>query len=101
MAELSQILNDGEVGIINAGQELQQQGQPLPDPAATAVAIQQSADNAVSVAELQAALADGISLPAIAATDAGLNTVFFNNDIDRVCWKSQGGLVFKFNMVLT
>lgn len=42
----------------------------------------------------------GVDLPSISAADAWNNRVFFNTDIDRVCWKSPGGLVFKFRMQL-
>ena len=43
---------------------------------------------------------DGISLPSIPASDAAPNSIFFNTDNARVCWKSPGGLVFRFRMEL-
>ena len=96
MADLSQLLNDGVVPVINAGQELQVGGEPQP-PAALR---QQVDDQGVSIADIQSALADGINLPEIAGASAEGNSIFFNTDNDRVCWKSSGGLIFKFNMQL-
>ena len=80
MAELADILASGDIPKIDA-QELDEAGVPLE-------------------LVILAAYSDGIGLPQIPAANAETNSIFYNTDIDRVCWKSNGGLVFKFNMQL-
>ena len=96
MADLSQLLNDGVVPIINAGTELQVNGETQPP----APLLAQVASHEFDIGDIKARLADGIKLPEIDGPGADNNSIFFNTDNDRVCWKSSGGLVFKFNMVL-
>ena len=57
--------------------------------------------------EIQALLAEKVSektyghvLAVTTGADANLGAIFFNTDNQRVCWKSQGGLVFKLGMSL-
>ena len=42
----------------------------------------------------------GHVLAVVAGADANNGAIFFNTENQRVCWKSPGGLVFKFNMQL-
>jgi hypothetical protein len=53
-----------------------------------------------AIEKLRAAVASGIKLPELPASEAGDNSLFFNTDNDRVCWKATGGLVFKLRMQL-
>ena len=96
MADLAQLLNDGVVPIINAGQELQVGGEA--QPPATLLAKVDSMG--VDIDDVKARLADGIKLPEIDGAGADTNSIFFNTDNDRVCWKSAGGLVFRFRLQL-
>ena len=53
-----------------------------------------------SVRDTIHAMEKGIMLPLIPASEANENSLFFNTDNARVCYKSGDGLVFKLKMVL-
>lgn len=80
MAELADILASGVLTAVNA-QELEKDGIPL----------------ALIIA---ANYADGIRLPEIPSVNAENNSIFFNTDNDRVCWKSRTGTVLRFQLAL-
>jgi hypothetical protein len=81
MVELADVLASGNIPIVDA-ESIREAG--------TAVVL-------LAVIEM---LREGINLPEITEAEASLNSIFFNTDTDRVCWKSQGGTVLKFKLTL-
>lgn len=92
MAEITTLMEDGSIPIVNANDELQQGGQPIgPDPGARISTLE--TDVTTILAAIAAELADGISLPQITATAAANGTIFWNTDVNEPCVKYLDGVV--------
>jgi hypothetical protein len=83
MAELKDILASGNIPLIDA-QEINEGGA-----------------NLLALIDLiNTLLADGIHVPEIDGAGAEPNSIFFNTDNSRVCWKAHGGTVLRFQLTL-
>lgn len=91
MPDLQEILDSGQLNGAVFGEEVTIRGIPIQNLTSVIDA---------RVINIELRLADGIGLPGVDGSSAKNNSVFWNTDIDRVCWKSPGGLVFRFNMRL-
>lgn len=80
MAELSDILQSGDIPEVNAD-ELKEKGVPI----------------GLLIA---AAWANGVGLPEITPADAQPNSIFFNTENARVSWKSPEGTTLRFQLLL-